>query len=96
MPISRVTAARHVIVSAVWHRLYCEALRHTLFAVGNDGCVLIKGCPVPEHRGFEVTLFANPYGSSDNDNDFPIRMVLSSYYIPQLLNQVSGLKFQWP
>lgn len=60
-----------------------------LFSVGNDGCVLIKGCPVPEHRGFEVTLFANPYGSSDNDNDFPIRMVLSSYYIPQLLNQVS-------
>ena len=60
-----------------------------LTAVGNDGCVLIKGCPVPEHRGFEVTLFANPYGSSDNDNDYPIRMVLSSFYIPQLLNQVS-------
>jgi len=32
-----------------------------------------------EHRQFEVTLFSNPPGSSDNDNDYPLRMVLSSF-----------------
>ena len=56
--------------------------------MGNFGCVLIKGCAVADHRGFEVTLFSAPYGSSDNDNDYPIRMVLSSFYVPELLNQV--------
>jgi alpha-amylase len=48
--------------------------------MGNTGCVLIKGCSVDDHRAFEVQLFTNPNGASDNDNDFPIRMVLSSYW----------------
>ena len=48
--------------------------------MGNDGCVLIKGCDTAEHRGFEVKLFEAPNGVQDNDNDFPIRVVLSSFW----------------
>ena len=48
--------------------------------MGNDGCVLIKGCAVDEHRAFEVKLFTSPNGAQDNDNDFPIRVVMSSFY----------------
>jgi alpha-amylase len=48
--------------------------------MGNDGCVLIKGCQESEHRAFEEKLFTSPNGATDNDNDFPIRVVLSSYY----------------
>lgn len=44
------------------------------------GCVLATGCQPEEHRRYEVTLFTNPYDVSDNDNDYPIRMILSSYY----------------
>jgi alpha-amylase len=51
--------------------------------------VLIKGCDVSEHRAFEVKLFESPNGAGDNDNDFPIRVVLSSYYWPG--NQVQGI-----
>ena len=47
--------------------------------MGNDGCVLIKGCAVDEHRAFEVKLFTSPNGAQDNDNDFPIRVVMSSF-----------------
>lgn len=49
--------------------------------MGSMGCVLIKGCPsAAAHRAFEVMLFQNPPGADDNDSDYPIRMVLSSYY----------------
>jgi len=48
--------------------------------MGNAGCVLIKGCAEDKHRSFEVELFTNPPGSSDNKNDYPIRTVLSSFY----------------
>jgi len=48
--------------------------------MGDTGCVLIKGCPESDHRGYEVKLFTNPNGAHDNDNDFPIRNILSSYY----------------
>lgn len=44
------------------------------------GCVLIKGCDDSTHRGYEVELFTNPPGATDNDNDYPIRNVLSSFY----------------
>lgn len=45
------------------------------------GCVLVKGCEPSTHRGFEVKLFSNPYGDNiNNDVDYPIRLVLSSYY----------------
>lgn len=51
--------------------------------MGNAGCVLVSSCSsIEEHRSFEVTLFTQPPGSSDNDNDYPIRMVLSSFYFP--------------
>lgn len=46
----------------------------------DQGCVLVKGCPVEKHRGFEIHLFENPDGVRDNDNDYPIRIVISSYY----------------
>ena len=48
--------------------------------MGSEGCVLIKGCDEATHRGFEEKLFTSPNGAQDNKNDFPIRMVLSSYY----------------
>jgi alpha-amylase len=48
--------------------------------MGDQGCVLIKGCAVNDHKNFEIKLFSNPNGASSNDNDYPIRLVLSSYY----------------
>jgi alpha-amylase len=48
--------------------------------MGDQGCVLIKGCDEATHRGFEEKLFTSPNGAQDNSNDFPIRLVLSSYY----------------
>jgi len=48
--------------------------------MGDQGCVLIEGCTESNHRNFEVKLFQNPNGAQNNDNDYPIRMVLSSYY----------------
>ena len=50
--------------------------------LGDNGCVLVKGCDPNNHRYFEQRLFTNPYPGYgvDNDNDYPIRMVLSSYY----------------
>ena len=30
--------------------------------------------------GFETKLFDSPNGANDNENDYPIRLVLSSYY----------------
>ena len=50
--------------------------------MGDDGCVLIKGCEVAKHRAFEVQLFNGPSGARDNANDFPHRVVLSSYWWP--------------
>jgi len=46
----------------------------------SQGCVLIKDCAEAAHRAFEVKLFQSPNGANDNDNDFPIRVVLSSFY----------------
>ena len=48
--------------------------------MGDQGCVLVEDCTAEVHRAFEVKLFDNPNGAQDNDNDFPIRMVLSSFY----------------
>ena len=41
---------------------------------------LFQGCEVSDHRDFEVKLFENPNGANDNSNDYPVRLVLSSYY----------------
>ncbi|KAK2943058.1 putative Pancreatic alpha-amylase [Blattamonas nauphoetae] len=46
----------------------------------DKGCVLVKDCAPAKHRAYEVKLFEDPYEITDNDNDYPIRMVLSSYY----------------
>lgn len=48
--------------------------------MGDAGCVLIKGCDEAEHRRFEVELFTSPPGAKDNNNDYPIRNILSSFY----------------
>ncbi len=48
--------------------------------MGSEGCVLVEGCTESNHRNFEVKLFQSPNGASSNDNDYPIRLVLSSYY----------------
>ena len=45
-----------------------------------EGCVLVKNCPEGTHRNFEIKLFENPNGVGNNDNDWPIRFILSSYY----------------
>ncbi|CAF1243539.1 unnamed protein product [Rotaria sordida] len=44
------------------------------------GCVLVKNCSISVHRNFEIRLFTNPNGVTDNNNDWPIRFILSSYY----------------
>ena len=48
--------------------------------MGPFGCVLVKNCPENEHRNFEIKLFESPNGVGNNDNDWPIRFILSSYY----------------
>jgi len=48
--------------------------------MGSDGTILVVDRDIPSHRNFEVILFTNPFGSSDNNDDYPIRMLLSSYY----------------
>jgi alpha-amylase len=45
------------------------------------GCVLVKGCSVENHRNYEIRLFENPYWVENNNEDWPIRLVLSSYYL---------------
>ncbi len=45
-----------------------------------EGCVLVKNCPENQHRNFEIKLFENPNGVGDNDNNWPIRFILSSWY----------------
>lgn len=50
--------------------------------MGDQGCVLVRGCDTDKHRGFEEKLFSSPNGIGDNDNDAPIRMVLSSFRFP--------------
>jgi len=47
------------------------------------GTVLVIAKNIPLHQHFEEKLFTSPRGASDNDNDYPIRLVLSSYWLPQ-------------
>lgn len=47
---------------------------------GNLGCVLVKGCAIEEHRGFEMRMFENPYEVRDSEQDWPVRILLSSFY----------------
>jgi alpha-amylase len=46
----------------------------------DKGCVLVKGCSPDTHRNFEIKLFESPEGVKNNKDDYPIRLVLSSYY----------------
>jgi len=47
----------------------------------SQGCVLIKDCGSDdEHRQFEKKLFEDPNGIEDVENDYPIRLILSSFY----------------
>eukprot|EP00727_Mastigamoeba_balamuthi_P001792 m51a1_g1161 hypothetical protein (861) ;mRNA; r:330037-333715 len=48
--------------------------------MAGEGSVFIKERDVAAHRGFEVKLFSNPNGAADNDNDYPVRLVLSSFF----------------
>ena len=49
--------------------------------MGDQGCVLIKDCEsADDHRQFEKKLFESPNGIEDDDADFPIRLILSSFY----------------
>ena len=62
----------------------------------DDGCVLAKGCAPEKHRAFEVKLFENPVNGCDNDNDYPIRFVLSSYYFTKVNGRtVSSIPDGW-
>lgn len=47
---------------------------------GDRGCVLVKGCPPEQHRYYETRLFVDPYEVQDPANDWPIRILLSSFY----------------
>jgi hypothetical protein len=42
----------------------------------------VKGGEPVNRRAFQLKLFDDPYLVNANDNDFPIRMVLSSYCFP--------------
>lgn len=44
------------------------------------GCVLVKGCAPEQHRLYEQRLFEEPYEVRDRDHDWPIRILLSSFY----------------
>lgn len=46
-----------------------------------NGCVLVKDCPIDEHRNYEMRLFESPYEVDNNAEDWPIRVVLSSFYL---------------
>jgi alpha-amylase len=48
--------------------------------MGDQGCVLIENCTPSTHRNFELKLFQSPNGAYDNNNDYPIRLILSSFY----------------
>ncbi|GMI02596.1 hypothetical protein TrST_g12438 [Triparma strigata] len=49
--------------------------------MGDQGCVLIKDCQsADDHREFEKKLFESPNGIEDEDADYPIRLILSSFY----------------
>ena len=49
--------------------------------MGDDGCVLIKDCDsASQHRDFEVKLFESPNGVEDNENEYPIRLIPSSFW----------------
>uniref|UniRef100_A0A6B2L9E4 Uncharacterized protein n=1 Tax=Arcella intermedia TaxID=1963864 RepID=A0A6B2L9E4_9EUKA len=61
--------------------------------MGDQGTVLVISKNVPLHRSFEVKLFTNPNGAGSNDNDYPIRTLLSSYYFPQ--NEARGIPDGW-
>ena len=57
--------------------------------MGDQGCVLIKDCSSDSaHRAFEKKLFESPNGLSDPVKDYPIRLVLSSFY---WVNGVQGV-----
>jgi len=57
--------------------------------MGDQGSVLVIAKNVAAHRSFEQKLFTSPNGASDNDNEYPIRAVLSSYYFPA--NEARGI-----
>lgn len=54
----------------------------------DEGCVLVKGCDPDRHREFERRLFLEPKEVDDNRVNYPIRMLLSSYYFT---NDVRGI-----
>lgn len=64
---------------------------NSLIKKGPFGCVLVKDCGENTHRDFELRLFNNPNGVSNNDNDWPIRFILSSYYHTYGPNGIPGL-----
>ncbi len=52
------------------------------------GCALASGCDIAKHRNFTISLFKNPKNVQDNDSDWPIRLVLSSFYLEQGYTQL--------
>lgn len=54
--------------------------------MASEGSVLVIAKDIPVHRFFEEKLFTSPNGASDNNNDYPIRMVLSSFWLPENMN----------
>jgi alpha-amylase len=56
----------------------------------SSGDLQDQGCEPAKHRAFEARLCDDPYSVTRNDNDFPIGMVLSSYYFPGRFDGHSG------
>ncbi|KAG9397163.1 Alpha amylase catalytic domain [Carpediemonas membranifera] len=49
----------------------------------DKGVILVKTGDIAGHRHFEKQLFDGPNGVNDNANDWPIRLVLSSYWFAE-------------
>jgi hypothetical protein len=46
--------------------------------MGSEGCVLVEGCSVNDHRNFEIKLFQNPNGLSLSPSPcLPLVLVLT-------------------
>jgi alpha-amylase len=52
--------------------------------MGQNGCVLASKenpCDISDHRSYQIRLFDNPFDVLNNAEEWPIRIILSSYYL---------------
>jgi hypothetical protein len=73
-PVSR----RRVVIQNDDHEQQFDG--YSVRNLEDRGCIAVKNCESKdEHIKYETKLFSNPYEVKDNDNDWPIRLILSSF-----------------